>query len=350
MSPYFINFVPEGFSSYSGLNPLVVALQGKTVAFGARWKSIQRQSWTVGNWIRQWGIRHYGCTWNSLLPYVDEYFFLQKLPSAETIYPVHFLWGEFGAPKQVRPYHRKGARVVVSVHCSARRWNSVWLRPDGFAQADQVVLMSESQRPFVSPWVSPERLTVIPHGICTDFFRPLPERPAKEKLVLFLLGNTERDHVRAARIARLLPPERFEWRIRMESHEKTVYEGIPCVRLLPRLTEAEFLREYQTADLLCMPMLDSAANNVLLESMACGTPVMVNRVGGVPEYVAEDGNIVMDDSSSPEEWAARLHHLADHREELERMRPLTRTWAERFDWARVADRYRRMYHHLLERG
>jgi glycosyltransferase involved in cell wall biosynthesis len=164
------------------------------------------------------------------------------------------------------------------------------------------------------------------------------------------LGNTERDHGFAAQVAKRLPADRFEFRVRTASHEKSFYAGIPCVNLLPRLSDEEFLREYQQADVLAMPMLDSAANDVLLESMACGTPVMVNRVGGVPEYVGPDGNFLMSNDRNVDEWVGKLLGLEQNRDVVERMRPATRMWAERFDWKALVEDYRAMYRRVLARG
>jgi glycosyltransferase involved in cell wall biosynthesis len=256
----------------------------------------------------------------------------------------HFLWGEFAAPKRAELYRKRGGRVVVSVHCSARRWEKVWLRPDGYAQADMVVLTSESQRPFVERDVPRERVKTILHGVQSHWFTP-GTRPAggNKRLRLFLFGNTERDHAFASEVAKRLPPDRFEWRVRTVAPEKRLYEGMPSVTMLPRLSDEEVLEEYRQADLLCMPMLDSAANNVFLESMACGTPVMTNRVGGVSEYVAEDSNVVMPADVVADDWADRLSAMERNRGELEAMRPSTREWAERFDWATIAEEYRAMY-------
>jgi len=110
------------------------------------------------------------------------------------------------------------------------------------------------------------------------------------------------------------------------------------------------LAEYQQADLLAMPMLDSAANNVLLESMACGTPVMVNRVGGASEYVNPDCNFLMNNDRKVDEWVEKLLWMEENRDEVERMRPATRAWAERFDWKIIAEEYRAMYRQVLARG
>lgn len=348
---YVVIFRPDGFSPNSGLTPVVRVLGTKMLEFYPVWEKLQKKSWTLGNALRHWGIRHYGAYWNALVPWRDEARFLRALPRSTEPYPVHFIWGEFASPKRIAPYHRKGARVVVSLHCSARRWDKVWLRPDGYAHADQVVLTSESQRPLVERDVPAERVHTILHGVVIEYFRPVPERTlASSRFRMFMLGDTERDHEFTAQVAAKLPEEKFEWRIRTTSHEKSVYEGVKSASLLPRLSDSEMLDEYQQADILAMPMLDSAANNVLLESMACGTPVMVNATGGVPEYVNSDCNFLMSNDRNVDEWVEKLLWLEQNREVAEGLRPTTRAWAERFDWKIIAEQYRALYRDVLGRG
>ena len=346
-----IGFFPEGFSDHSGLWQVIRMLGVDLIRYRAAWERLQRRSWTAGYLLRQWGVRHYGSTWNALVPGWDEARFLRALPRSAEPCLVHFFEGEFGSPKRTEPYRRKGARVVVNAHCSARRWDSVWLRPDGYAHADQVVLMSRSQFPCAARHVPAERIQVIPHGVKIDYFTP-PEKPRARnaRLRLFMMGNTERDHAFAAQVAARLPGDRFEWRIRTACHEQSFYQGARCVNLLPRLSDAEMLAEYRQADVLAMPMLDSAANNVLLESMACGTPVMVNRVGGVPEYVDAGCNFVTSNDRNVDEWVEKLLELERNRDAAEQLRPATRAWAERFDWKIVAGQYREMYRRVLARG
>lgn len=344
-------FAPDTFSEYSGLWPVLRELGAEALEFAPLWQRMEARSWTLGNALRQWGNRHYGSTWNALVPHWDEARFLKKLPRKKEPYPLHFVWGEFASPRRVEPYHRRGARVAVSVHCSARRWDSVWQRPDGYARADMVLLTSESQRPFVERDVEPARARTILHGVVADHFTPPPSRASRAgKFRMFMLGDTERDHEFAARVAGRLPAEKFEWRIRTTSHERSNYAGISCVNLLPRLTEEEMLEEYRQADVLAMPMLDSAANNVILESMACGTPAMVNRVGGVPEYVDPACNFVTSNDRHVDEWVEKLLWLEKNRGVAERMRPATRAWAEKFDWKIIAEEYRAAYRDMLAGG
>jgi glycosyltransferase involved in cell wall biosynthesis len=339
------------FSAHSGLAPLLACLGAEYVDVAPVWEDVRSSSWRISEMLKNWGVRRYGSAWNSMLPLWSEMQVRRRLPRSARPYPVHFWWGEFVSPERAETYRRRGGRVVVSVHCSARRWEQVWISPAGYAQADMVMLTSESQRPFVERHVPAERICTILHGVVVDYFKP-PERRerATGRFRMFMMGNTERDHQFVAQVAARLPADRFEWRIRTDSHERSNYKNFLSVNLLPRLSDAEMLEEYRQADVLAMPMLDSAANNVILESMACGTPVMVNRVGGVPEYVSPECNFLMSNDRNADEWVEKLLGLEKNREVAERMRPATRAWAERFDWNIIAEDYRAMYRDVLARG
>lgn len=100
------------------------------------------------------------------------------------------------------------------------------------------------------------------------------------------------------------------------------------VRFLGALNTENLREIYNCADALVLASSREGWANVLLEAMACGTPVIATAVWGTPEVVAapEAGILIhRRDGLSISEAIIRLRaHLPD--------RHITRRYAEKFDW------------------
>jgi glycosyltransferase involved in cell wall biosynthesis len=70
-----------------------------------------------------------------------------------------------------------------------------------------------------------------------------------------------------------------------------VHGGEPRIRLLPATHDEAVMAEYfAAADLFVMPSLEDNLPNVIIESLACGTPVAAFAVGGISEMITEGQN------------------------------------------------------------
>ena len=338
---------PPEFAARSGFPALLELLGAKQVFYDIAWEKLQKRSWTAGQWLRRAGIRWSGSAWNAAVPLWDDFRFLANAPRGEHAV-AHFLWGEFAMPKWPSLFHRRGAAVVGTFHCSARRQRDVLAGVKSFAGFDRISVVSKTQIPFfVERGFPAEKIDVILLGVDVEHFRPGAYEPkADGPLRCLLVGFTERDNEFMAEIMKSVPADVAELSVRTSRSDEVFYRGIPNVKVLPYLPDAELLRLYQQSDLVVMPMLDCTANDALLEIMACGTPVLTNRVGGIPEYVSGECNFVTDGKNT-DEWRGLLHRLSANRSELWNRRPAVRAWAETFAWQNIVPQFHEFYRKAL---
>jgi glycosyltransferase involved in cell wall biosynthesis len=99
----------------------------------------------------------------------------------------------------------------------------------------------------------------------------------------------------------------------------------------------------RTADLLVSPAHYEPFSLVLLEAMACGTPVVTTANVGAADLVTPDCGLIVLDPGDAAALAAALRDLAGDAGRRAAMGRAARVAAERWGWPQVADRYLRLY-------
>lgn len=186
-----------------------------------------------------------------------------------------------------------------------------------------------------------DKVTVLRNGVETGLFRP-PDDRAAVRAELGLRGPTlisvgslieRKGHHRTIEAMRWLPG--FELIIVGEGPEHgTLLAAIERlglaerVRLLGSRPHRELPGLYGAADASVLASSREGWANVLLESMACGTPVVAADIWGNPEVVQCPEAGVIYEPNTPDGIAAAVHRLFASLPK----RAATRAYAERFGW------------------
>jgi glycosyltransferase involved in cell wall biosynthesis len=115
------------------------------------------------------------------------------------------------------------------------------------------------------------------------------------------------------------------------------------VRFLGQIKHEDLNRYYSAADVLVLASSREGWPNVLLEAMACGTPVVATAVGGIPEFVHDPraGRIVLDRTAPAIAYAVStlLNNLPARRD--------VREYATQFGWEDTTRRLLELFSDLV---
>lgn len=206
----------------------------------------------------------------------------------------------------------------------------------------------------------------IPNGIDTECFRPLGKIFSRQSLelptdrpILLWCANRLTDQFKGGDliddILQELPAE-------LRRQLLLVTFGVGTESLSRKLSvetrafgfvESDRLKAllYSSADLLIFPSRAENLPFVVMESLACGLPVVAFRIGGVPEMVVEGTTGHLVPPFDVRLFAQAVGQLMSSLEECERMGREGRALVEReFTTARMADRYLELYLSILDEG
>jgi glycosyltransferase involved in cell wall biosynthesis len=229
-------------------------------------------------------------------------------------------------------------------------------------RADLVITVSESTRLDVlrTLAVAPDRnarIVAIPEGVSPEY-RPTIKRPRAVPVILYVgrrdpyknlpllveaVGRLKADGVRA-RLRVVGPPDDRYPEAPRRARELGLDADIDWVGYV---TAEELLREYQQADVFCLPSRYEGFGLPVLEAMACGTPVVCGNKGSLTE-VAGDAALLVDPDDADRIAQALRRVLADP-ETAPRLSAKGLERAAMFTWNETARRTLDAYRQAMER-
>jgi D-inositol-3-phosphate glycosyltransferase len=196
------------------------------------------------------------------------------------------------------------------------------------------------------------KVNVIPHGVDTSKFKPIGE---KEERSFVFVGRfvEDKDPLSCIKAAEILIKKFEDVKVYMIGAGALLNVAKKLVCKYRLNNAVKFLGAVKNEDL---PMYYSKAlasisprvpGMVLLESLACGTPVIAGNINMAPEIIDENCGYLIpaSDSKALAEAMAKICCLKTR--ELEKMALCARVKAEKFDWSIIAKKAEEVYERAI---
>lgn len=183
------------------------------------------------------------------------------------------------------------------------------------AHADLIISPSESTRRDIIrelkvPADRESQVVSIPEGVTSDY-KPGPRPTDRDAKIILYVGRSD-PYKNLPRLVEALGGVREEGinaRLRVVGSPDPRYPQAPrrarelglepFIDWTGYVSSDQLIKEYQTADVFCLPSRYEGFGLTLLEAMACGTPCVCSNIGSLPE-VADDAARKVDPAILPE--------------------------------------------------
>ncbi len=202
----------------------------------------------------------------------------------------------------LRPWKREQLGLGYDLSC--------WVEKTALEMADGIIAVSESMRRDVLELfaVDPRRVRVIYNGIDMEEYRPVvaiealhrfgidPSLPyvlfvgriTRQKGIIHLINAIKYLHPDTQVVLCAGAPDTKEIAREMERGVRAIQETHNRVLWIAEILDKPTLVElYSNAAVFCCPSIYEPFGIIILEAMACGTPVVASAVGGIREVVLD---------------------------------------------------------------
>lgn len=244
---------------------------------------------------------------------------------------------------------RRGNRVIPTFHQPPDIFRRAIPKSYRVRRADAVLVVGSSQVDFFRDLTGRDNVYLVPHGIDTDFFSPPAEKRFDGPLRCISVGWWLRDVEMIRKIISVtnqLKAPNIEYHIVTFKWCHEFYQGLKNVHLYTDIHDNQLRDLYRRSHLLLLPLKDCTANNAVLESMACGLPVLSTAAGSNPDYL-DDDFAVMTRGDNPDPLIDTILDLDKNRDRLTAMGQAARRKAETFAWPLMAERTLECYRRIL---
>lgn len=248
------------------------------------------------------------------------------------------------------------------------------LRPDGercvVAAADAIVGSIEAEAEQIERLYgrTPARYEIIPPGVDLDHFRPHDQALSRhilglsgERIILFVgrLDRIKGVDLLLRAIAEIAPVSAQDVRAVILGHDEGARRTLGTYQAMARrlgieryvefrgiIPQSELPLYYSAADVLAMPSAYESFGMAAAEAMACETPVVGFRVGGLASLIEGGRTGFLAAPGDQTDYVSRLHAALWH-DDLSRIGRAARRAVSHLGWDAVTESTADLYYDLL---
>ncbi len=236
-------------------------------------------------------------------------------------------------------------------------------------QADHILAFTPDERTHLKHLyqAEEEKITLIPPGVDTNRFKPIPQAEAKthlgisqnQQLLLFIgrldpikgietllqaLADLERacdcHEVCLAVIGGDEASNDYETKIKQLTkdlgvHEVTTFLGSREQKVLPYY--------YSAAEMTIVPSSHESFGLVALESLACGTPVIASKVGGLQYLIQDQQTGILVESAQPQKLTQAIFTLLTNDSLRQKLGQSAHLAAQTYSWNKITPQILKLY-------
>lgn len=220
---------------------------------------------------------------------------------------------------------------------------------------DALTAVSEPAAEYVRQ-LTKQPIEIIPNGIDLTKYKPKRSsamsaptifyvgRLEKRKGVKYLLMAFQKLQEQMPSVQLIIAGEGPE-RVRLEQMVEEL--NLHHVDFLGYIEESEKIHLMQSVDLFCAPaMYGESFGIVLLEALACGTPIVAGSNPGYASVLQERGSLGLVNPRDTDDFARKLQLMLTDEELRKHWKSWAAKYVKQFDYGIIVDKYEQLYDQL----
>ncbi len=276
--------------------------------------------------------------------------------------------GRYQMPLVVTPHFHPPSNVESPAARFLMGLDDVLVSRRVYRMVDKVLVVTDSEKPFIGRFAPLTKCVTVPNGLDIEDWTPIPDgrlfrrryrMDDDEKMILYtgrLADNKGLEHLVDASydVVARYPEAKFvivgeDWGVLKRLKKKIWANNLDdYFEFTGHIDSYELFKSgYAAANVFVLPSEWEAFGIVLLEAMACGTPIVASDVGGIPDVVGDIGRIFK--YGDTRALAENIIDILDN-EEQEREKSIQgrAKVIEQFTWSAVVDRLEAIYGSLVD--